>query len=90
MKKIKIDNREVTLMGVNHYSAGAAGRYGIICYFEYAGVEFSIFTITNNMYAFTQAMDIGDYVKREIALYEMIAHKIEGKLWHKMCNIDEE
>lgn len=90
MKKIKIDNREVTLMGVNHYSAGAAGRYGIICYFEYAGVEFSIFTITNNMHAFDRAMDIDNYEERQIALYDIIKYKIEEEILSEMYEIDEE
>jgi hypothetical protein len=89
MKKIKIDNREVTLISVTQHFAGY-GRRKIICFFEHSGVDFSISATTNDMHAFDRAMDIDDYEERQIALYDIIKYKIEEEILSEMYEIDEE
>ena len=89
MKNLNIQGNEVTLISVTQRFAGY-GHRKITCYFEFAGVDFSISETTNDMHAFDRAMDIDDYKEREIALYDIIKHKIEEEILNEMYEIDEE
>lgn len=89
MKNLNIQGNEVTLISVTQHFAGY-GHRRITCYFEYAGVDFSISATTNDMHAFDRAMDIDDYEERQIALYDIIKYKIEEEILSEMYEIDEE
>ena len=89
MKNLNIQGNEVTLISVTQHFAGY-GHRRITCYFEYAGVEFSISATTNDMPSFDEAMDIEDYKEGEIALYNIIADRIEDNILDEIYEIDEE
>lgn len=89
-ENIKIYNEDniETFKRLNDESVNVIGK--IICYFEFAGVDFSISATTNDMHAFDRAMDIDNYEERQIALYDIIKYKIEEEILSEMYEIDEE
>ena len=89
MKNLNIQGNEVTLISVTQHFAGY-GRRNITCYFEYNGVDFSISATTNDMPSFDEAMDIEDREKSDIALYNIVAYKIEDAILEEIYDIDEE
>ena len=89
MKTLKIYDKNVTLTHVTKLPAGH-GHWKIICYFEYSGVDFSITATTNDMPSFDEAMAIENYTERQIALYNIVSHKIEDAILEKIYDIDED
>ena len=85
---MKFNNKNVTLTGATQRFRGY-GHRRITCYFEYRGLGFSISETTNDMHAFDKAMDIEDYIEREIALYDIIKYKIEEEILNTIYEIDE-
>lgn len=57
-----------------------------LCYSD----EYKQFTsVTNNMPAYDDAMDIEDYEEKQIALYHIIANSIEDDVISWMLEVDE-
>lgn len=58
----------------------------------YKGIENTITATTSDMHSYGAATDLEDYEDRQMALYNMVAHKIEEQLfeWLRDTDLEEE